>query len=76
MSEKNLPEGVQRVAAALARWGISVDDSAGQPLGQSAPGALLLLLAELAAKDEAIIQRGELEPIYLREPHITKPRAK
>ena len=38
-----------RVAAALARWDIAVDDSAGQPLGQTPPGALLLLLAELAA---------------------------
>jgi ATP-dependent helicase/nuclease subunit B len=39
----------ERVAAALTRWGISVDDSAGQPLSRTAPGALLLLLAELAA---------------------------
>lgn len=38
-----------RVAAALARWGISVDDSAGQPLGQTPAGALLLALAEFAA---------------------------
>lgn len=38
-----------RVAAALARWDIAVDDSAGQPLGQTPPGALLLLLAEFAA---------------------------
>ena len=39
----------ERVAAALTRWGISVDDSAGQPLSRTAPGALLLLLADLAA---------------------------
>ena len=39
----------ERVAAALARWDIAVDDSAGQPLGQAPPGALLLLLAEFAA---------------------------
>jgi tRNA threonylcarbamoyladenosine biosynthesis protein TsaB len=32
-------------------------------------------LAELAAADTGIVQRGTLEPIYLREPHITKPRA-
>lgn len=38
-----------RVAAALARWDVSVDDSAGQPLGQTPPGALLLALAEFAA---------------------------
>src|SRR3546814_21137993 len=39
----------ERVAAALARWDIRVDDSAGQPLSRTPPGALLLLLAELAA---------------------------
>ncbi|WP_215353749.1 double-strand break repair protein AddB [Sphingopyxis soli] len=39
----------ERVAAALARWGISVDDSAGQPLSRTPPGALLLLLAKLAS---------------------------
>ncbi|MBN8843700.1 MAG: double-strand break repair protein AddB [Sphingomonadales bacterium] len=39
----------ERVAAALARWGVSVDDSAGQPLARTPPGALLLLLARLAA---------------------------
>ena len=39
----------ERVAAALTRWGISVDDSAGQPLARTPPGALLLLLAKLAA---------------------------
>ncbi|MBB6425966.1 double-strand break repair protein AddB [Sphingopyxis sp. JAI128] len=38
-----------RVAAALARWDVTVDDSAGQPLGQTPPGALLLALAEFAA---------------------------
>ncbi|MDZ3832455.1 MAG: double-strand break repair protein AddB [Sphingopyxis sp.] len=39
----------ERVAAALARWDIAVDDSAGQPLSRTPPGALLLLLADLAA---------------------------
>lgn len=39
----------ERVAAALARWNITVDDSAGQPLSRTPPGALLLLLAKLAA---------------------------
>jgi len=39
----------ERVAAALTRWGIRVDDSAGQPLSRTPPGALLLLLAKLAA---------------------------
>ncbi|MDO9369645.1 MAG: double-strand break repair protein AddB [Sphingopyxis sp.] len=43
-----------RVAAALARWDISVDDSAGQPLGQTPPGALLLALAEFAAEFDPV----------------------
>lgn len=39
----------ERVAAALTRWDVAVDDSAGQALARTPPGALLLLLAELAA---------------------------
>src|SRR5690606_34810725 len=35
----------RRVAAALARWEIAVDDSAGRPLRQTPPGALLCLVA-------------------------------
>jgi ATP-dependent helicase/nuclease subunit B len=38
-----------RVAGHLARWGIQADDSAGQPLALTPPGALLLALAEAAA---------------------------
>jgi ATP-dependent helicase/nuclease subunit B len=37
------------VAGHLVRWGISVDDSAGQPLSQMPPGALLLALNNAAA---------------------------
>ncbi len=37
----------RQVAAQLDRWGIQPDDSAGQPLSQSAPGRLLLAIAEL-----------------------------
>lgn len=33
-------------------------------------------LARLAGKDRGIVARGELEPIYLREPHITQPKAR
>lgn len=33
-----------------------------------------VVLAGLAAKNLGIVQRGDLEPLYLREPHITKPR--
>ncbi|MEQ1862670.1 MAG: tRNA (adenosine(37)-N6)-threonylcarbamoyltransferase complex dimerization subunit type 1 TsaB [Chthoniobacteraceae bacterium] len=32
------------------------------------------ILAELAVEGSAIIQSGELEPLYLREPHITQPK--
>ena len=32
------------------------------------------ILARLAGEDFAILQRGDLEPLYLREPHITQPK--
>ncbi len=38
-----------RVRAHLARWGVDVDDSAGEPLGQTPPGVFLRLLADAAA---------------------------
>ncbi|MCV2867262.1 double-strand break repair protein AddB [Defluviimonas sp. WL0002] len=37
----------RRVTAALARWGISPDDSAGEPLNQTAPGRFLRHVAGL-----------------------------
>lgn len=40
----------QRVAAHLARWGISADDSAGQPLSRVPAGTLLLALAQAAVE--------------------------
>ncbi len=43
----------RRVAAHCARWGIEVDDSAGQALAVLPPGTLLLALAEAAAQDFA-----------------------
>ncbi len=33
------------------------------------------ILAQLAARELGITQRHNLEPIYLREPHITRPKA-
>jgi ATP-dependent helicase/nuclease subunit B len=42
-----------RVAALLRRWDIAADDTAGQPLAQTAAGRFLLLLAELVAQDFA-----------------------
>ncbi len=38
----------RRVAVELRRWGIDVDDSAGRPLGQTAPGIFARLVAEVA----------------------------
>ncbi len=39
-----------RVSAHLARWGITADDSAGQPLSNMPAGTLILLLAEAMAE--------------------------
>jgi ATP-dependent helicase/nuclease subunit B len=45
----------RRVAAELKRWRIEIDDSAGQPLSQTPPGAYLLALCEAAANEWAPI---------------------
>lgn len=42
-----------RVIANLGRWGIEVDDTAGEPLPLTPAGRLFLLLAEVAASDAA-----------------------
>jgi ATP-dependent helicase/nuclease subunit B len=47
----------RRVAGALARWGVAVDDSAGAPLSHTAPGGFLRLSAEMMA--------GGLAPLAL-----------
>ncbi len=46
-------ELARRVAAELARWDISIDDSAGQPLSRTLPGAFLALLARAASEQFA-----------------------
>lgn len=43
----------RRVAAELTRWGIAVDDSAGQPLGETTPGIFLRLALDLLAEQVA-----------------------
>jgi len=43
----------RRVAAALQRWDIAIDDSAGVPLAETPPGSFLQLLAEAIAADLA-----------------------
>ena len=45
----------RRVAGELKRWRIEIDDSAGQPLSQTAPGAYLLALCDAAANEWAPI---------------------
>ncbi len=45
----------RRVAGELKRWRIEIDDSAGQPLSQTAPGAYLLALCDAAAQEWAPI---------------------
>lgn len=42
-----------RVVAHLQRWGIAADDTAGQPLPQTAAGRLFLLLAEVIVEQAA-----------------------
>ncbi len=46
-----------RVSAQLKRWNINVDDSAGSPLVQSAPGSLFMALAQAMA--------GQFAPVFL-----------
>ena len=43
----------RRVTAELRRWRIEVDDSAGEPLGETAPGAFLRLTARMIAEEAA-----------------------
>ncbi len=51
-----------RVVAALGRWGLEVDDSAGQPLALRPPGVFLLALADaLAARFRPIPLLGVLK---------------
>src|SRR3546814_202397 len=40
----------RRVSVHLKRWGIEADDSAGRPLSETAPGTLLLALADAASQ--------------------------
>lgn len=43
----------RRVAAEMRRWDIDIDDSAGQPLDRTPPGAFLRLTAEMLAEEAA-----------------------
>ena len=65
-----------RVVAHLRRWGITADDTAGQPLPQTAAGRLILLLAEvmgeqappvplIALLGHPLVKQGETRPAWL-----------
>jgi ATP-dependent helicase/nuclease subunit B len=66
----------RRVTAELARWNIAVDDSAGQPLGETPPGAFLRLSARMVAEAFAPVEllavlkhplaAGGLKPVRFR----------
>jgi ATP-dependent helicase/nuclease subunit B len=43
----------RRVATEMQRWGVDIDDSAGQPLSATPPGAVLKLAAEVLAQEFA-----------------------
>lgn len=70
-------ELAKRIAVQLERWGIIIDDSAGQPLLETVPGALLLSVAEVLASDygpipllsvlkHPLVRAGELRGNWLR----------
>ena len=40
----------RRVAAEVRRWDVEIDDSAGQPLGETPPGTFFRLVAQMAAE--------------------------
>ncbi len=62
--------------AALPGWPLlSADALDIAPLaGTGQPRALTL--ARLAAEGRGIVAEGDLEPLYLREPHITQPKVR
>lgn len=71
----------RRVSAALARWGLVSDDSAGRPLHLTAPGRLLLQTAELLGTYPDLGQMLALwkHPLTasspsLRGPHLLQSR--
>ncbi|MEI9982581.1 MAG: hypothetical protein WDN69_04835 [Aliidongia sp.] len=63
----------RRVAAELRRWNVEIDDSAGTPLNQTAPGTLLRLLAEAAAEQLAPVPLLALLKHPLAAPDLREP---
>lgn len=74
-------EGPQLLTEAELRERLAVNTLpvfTGEPLAIAPEAQIALpsaaILARLGAADRGIIARGDLEPIYLREPHITQPK--
>jgi len=59
-------------AVALGSGVVRSSEILPEALGAQLTPPRATVLAELAARDSGIIQRGDLEPLYLREPHITR----
>ena len=68
----------QELAARLAECGALPLYAAAEVPGFPAAEIVLpsaVLLARFAAHGRGLVTTGDLEPIYLREPHITRPRS-
>lgn len=63
----------RRVAAHLARWGIAIDDSAGQPLSLLPAGTFLIALAEAVAQRFAPVALLALLKHPLTDPQGARP---
>ena len=70
----------RRVSAALGRWGIVPDDSAGAPLSLSAPGRLLRQIAQVMTEGPAspdmiaLLKHPLAHPQEARGPHLLAVR--
>jgi len=64
--------------AALAACQLPIYGTEPMPAFPTVPAARpdAVRLARLAARDRGLVARDDLEPIYLREPHITQPKAR
>lgn len=73
-----LATGAELTALLTEHAGLPVFATTAVPQFPNAQIALpsAAILARLAAEGCGIVARGDLEPIYLREPHITQPKPK
>ena len=71
MTEAELREALESFPSQPCFSGVPL---AAFPSAKVAPPSAVVL-ARLAAEGRSIVATGDLEPIYLREPHITMPKA-